>query len=109
MKLTTFDRATVLGWSLQDLVTKVHTSGPMILTMAIDQGGGNFTTHAMVIRGASVPGNNVSILDPFDQSALDAGSGPYRAMTQIWGFADYQKRLPPDGSISADTVIGQMP
>ena len=107
--LSTFDRATVLGWSLQDIVTKVHASGPMIFTRAVDQGGGNFTTHAMVIRGASVPMKQVYILDPYDDSALNGGGAPYRALTTIWSYADYQSNFPPDGSISADTLIGQFP
>lgn len=109
VKLTVYDRATVAAWSLMDLIGKVHSNGPMILTMTIDQGGGNWTTHATVIRGADNSKSNVSIIDPYDQTALDTATPPYKAMTQIWTFKDYQTKLPPDGSISAATTIGQLP
>jgi hypothetical protein len=109
VRLVTFNRATVLGWSLQELVTRVHEKGPMIFTMTIDQGGGKWSTHATVIRGASVPLGNVNILDPYDESAFNEGNDKKRAIPTIWNFPDYQSKFPPDGSVSADTLIGQLP
>lgn len=110
--MTTVDRATAAKWDMDTLLKLLDSNGPMIFTQAVTKtdGSGDFTTHAQVVRGASTEPRTptVYVINPYDENALQAGHGPYKAVSAEWGFKVFLGNLPPSGSISAETALAYL-
>ena len=108
VNMATVDRDTILGWDFDALYAALESHGPLVYTKTVNAADGSFTTHAVVIYGASsiTDPSTVKIVDPYNETALDRGSGPYLTHTNDFTFNVWKSTLPPKDSVSGATAIG---
>jgi hypothetical protein len=96
-------RSTALGWDGDGLVDFLHQMGPLYWCRKVEQKGGDWTYHAMVIRGFETNGNGtLTVINPFDDAhftpPISKQGAPFPAIDAKFGFKTFKGLLAPAGS-----------
>ena len=104
------DRSTAAAWDGDGLIDILDQMGPLYWCRKVEQSGGDWTYHAMVIRGFDTHGDGtLTIINPFDDDhftpPVSKQGPPFPAADQKFGFKTFKGLLAPAGLSAAGTAL----